>query len=90
MIRAWLTPICLVIFALVALGAIYIAEGMYKKCVPFAQKDVPDENDGNWTNISGDTEINENFVTRTRETYEHKTRKGLKLSVYHYFGQLVP
>lgn len=96
--RAWLTPVCLMIFAIVAFGGIQIAKWMdqNKTCVPFAQKDVPDENDGNWIQVSHDREGERRgvkrgglgggeVVLRTRLSYKHKTADGLKLSVYKFF-----
>ena len=61
-----------------------------KPCVPFAQKKVPNENDGNWVKIgptirrfqSGDFE-----PYRVESYYEHAKKKGLKLGVHKYYGQ---
>lgn len=57
-----------------------------KPCVPFAQKEVPDENDGNWEKISYERSGDDIGETDMRVGYEHKQAIGLKLSVYSFFG----
>ncbi len=60
------------------------------KCAPFAQKEVPDEKDGNWelVNTSIDVLSSDASVIVLNEYYEHKTQKDLKLGVHSYFGEV--
>lgn len=61
-----------------------------KACVPFAQKDVPDENDGNWKL----DETKKEYYTSGSEPYlikkyfSHRNSKGLSLGVYIFFDQI--
>lgn len=78
----------LIVAAYVKMAAPIISKiDFLKPCVPFAQKEVPNENDGNW--IRGDASITtyENTPLNEWNEYSHKTLKGLKLSVYSFFGQ---
>lgn len=85
--KTWISVGGLVIAALIIIGlggARILDDIFYKgKCTPFAQKNVPDENDGNWKLTSySEGEANETY------RYVHKQKNGLKLGVYLYFDEI--
>ena len=63
-----------------------------RPCVPFAQKDVPNENDGNWVPVGTRLLLplkNSDVEFKRSEYYEHKTKKGLKLGVHSFYSKVV-
>ena len=94
MARYWIGRLLLVallvgsVFGLISLWQT-ISGAKEAPCVPFAQTEVPDENDGNWS-APETTKISADAISPWQEInyYEHKKLKGLKLGVYSYFGQV--
>lgn len=87
--RFWIIPVGFILLAAVLVWVWGTEANQPKPCVPFAQKQVPDENDGNWVETSGKIMMhNSGMVLSSRKYYEHKKMVGLNMGAYHYFNQL--
>lgn len=90
--RLWIMPVGFILLALVSFIGVRETKNQTKPCFPFAQKDVPDENDGNWKQVDSETltyidgRVVEWYQGRY---YKHKTQIGLRLSTYKFFGRHV-
>lgn len=83
MSRLWIIPAGFILLAAVVSAGTREARNKAQLCVPFAQKEVPDENDGNWESRA----YAEGYAKETYY-YAHKNQVGLNLGVHYYFGQL--
>ena len=82
----------MVVLALMIVGFAFIGNRYFsaKPCVPFAQKNVPDENDGSWKLDATRNEYSaaESEPYLIKKFYGNKKANGLSLGVYSYFGQI--